>query len=487
MKQQNLNSNLGSQSDSKLDLKKGAHIHLMGICGTAMASLAGLLKDLGYEVTGSDSNPYPPMSTQLEKLGIQIQKGYKAENLSSRPDFVIVGNVISANNEEAQELMRLQIPYTSLPKAMGEFIISDRESIVISGTHGKTTTTSLMTWTADQCGLNPGFLVGGIPKNYAQSFKVPEGKYFVIEGDEYDTAFFDKVPKFIHYKPRHVVLTSVEFDHADIYKDLDAVMAAFQRLMQLIPKEGTLIACADDENVMKLYPSCLATSKATYGIKNGMYKAKVISSTELGSKFEVYFHDRSLGVFEINMGGDYNILNATAVVAMADQLKWDFEKLRSAFKSFQGVKRRQEILGEPGGVLVIEDFAHHPTAVRETIRGIQARYPGRKFFSVFEPRSATSRRKVFQSEYLQAFSEAHEVILAKAFDQTKLDQADRFSSEELVDGLKAAGHSAVVLDSADSIVADITNRAKKGDAVLIMSNGGFDGIYQKLIKSLESR
>jgi len=233
-------------------LKPGSHVHMMGICGTAMASLAGLLKDRGFKVTGSDSNPYPPMSTQIEGLGIQILKGYKKENLSPRPDFVIVGNVISAQNEEAQELMRLGIPYTSLPKAMGELIIENRESVVISGTHGKTTTTSMMAWVLDQCGLTPGFLIGGIPKNYSHSFRNPEGNYFVIEGDEYDTAFFDKVPKFIHYRPKHVVLTSVEFDHADIYKDLDAVKASFAKLMELMPENGTLVFNSDDKNVLAL-------------------------------------------------------------------------------------------------------------------------------------------------------------------------------------------------------------------------------------------
>jgi UDP-N-acetylmuramate: L-alanyl-gamma-D-glutamyl-meso-diaminopimelate ligase len=469
-----------------MDLKPGSHIHLMGICGTAMASLAGLLKDRGYKITGSDMNPYPPMSTQLESLGINIQKGYKAENLHPKPDFVIVGNVISANNEEAQELVKLGIPYTSLPKAMGEFIIENRESIVISGTHGKTTTTSMMSWVAENAGKKPGFLIGGIPKNFSQSFKNPEGNMFVIEGDEYDTAFFDKVPKFVHYKPKHVVLTSVEFDHADIYKDLQAVKDSFAKLMHLIPVDGTLLACAEDANVMELRKLCKAKNNFTYGFKaDADFRAKVLFQNEKGVGFEVHHKGEIMGPYNMQITGDYNILNATAVVAMSKILGFSENRIQIAMESFEGVKRRQEILGEPNGILVIEDFAHHPTAVRETVKGIQKKYPGRKVFSVFEPRSATSRRKVFQKDYVEAFKGSHEVMLAKAFDQSKIDAENRFSSHELITDLKSSGVTAEDFDGADQIVAALKARAKRGDVILIMSNGGFDGIYTKLMKALE--
>ncbi|HEX7672586.1 MAG TPA: UDP-N-acetylmuramate:L-alanyl-gamma-D-glutamyl-meso-diaminopimelate ligase [Bdellovibrio sp.] len=469
-----------------MDLKPGSHIHLMGICGTAMASLAGLLKDRGFKITGSDMNPYPPMSTQLESLGINIQKGYKAENLHPKPDFVIVGNVISANNEEAQELVKLGIPFTSLAKAMGEFIIADRESVVISGTHGKTTTTSMMSWVAENAGVKPGFLIGGIPKNFSQSFKNPEGKFFIIEGDEYDTAYFDKVPKFIHYKPRHVILTSVEFDHADIYKDLQAVKDAFARLMQLIPENGTLLACAEDANVMELRKLAKCKNSFTYGFSaNADFRAKVLFQNEKGVGFEVHHKGEILGPYNMQITGDYNILNATVVVAMSKCLGFSENRIQIGLETFEGVKRRQEILGEPGGILVIEDFAHHPTAVRETVKGIQKKYPNRKVFSVFEPRSATSRRKVFQKDYVEAFKGSHEVMLAKAFDQSKIDSENRFSSEELVEDLNKAGVVANAFDSADHLVDALKSRAKKGDVILIMSNGGFDGIYGKLLKALE--
>ena len=465
-------------------IKVGSHIHLMGICGTAMASLAGLLKDKGFKVTGSDANPYPPMSTQIESLGIPLMKGYSAQNLHPQPDFVIVGNVISASNEEAQELKKLGIPFTSLPKAMGEWVIGDCESIVISGTHGKTTTTSLMTWAAEVAGQKPGYMVGGIPKNFSQSFKNPEAKYFVIEGDEYDTAYFDKVPKFIHYKPRHVVLTSVEFDHADIYKDLDDVKASFAKLMHLIPQTGTLLACADDKNVLSLAPLCQAKNIKTYGFaESADYRCQILEQSENGIKFKVTAKDWA-DEFFVAMSGDYNIQNATSVIAMARELHWDLGKVKEALRSFGGVKRRQEILGEPNGVLIIEDFAHHPTAVKETVKGIHNKYPQRKIFSVFEPRSATSRRKVFQKDYVEAFKVADEILLARAFDQSKIDAENRFSSDELVEDLQKLGKPARCFDGADSIVDYLVGQAHQGDIVLIMSNGGFDGIYQKLMKGL---
>lgn len=493
-------------------LKAGAHVHLMGICGTAMASLAGLLKDRGFKVTGSDQNPYPPMSTQLENLGIQIQKGYRAENLNPRPDFVIVGNVISANNPEAIELMRLEIDYASLPQAMGEMIIDHRQCICVSGTHGKTTTTSLMAWVAQSVGVEPGFLIGGIPKNFSQSFQNPRGNFFVIEGDEYDTAFFDKVPKFVHYRPRHVIFTSCEFDHADIYKDLDAVKSAFAKLMKLIPADGgTLMACAEDKNVMELATQAPLGCVKTYGIfgkksaASGTfaqlpvdYQARILQVTTAGTEFEVLFHNQntkkseSLGLFHTVMSGDYNILNAVAVIGLCHRLaqtetgkNFDLNKVREAIASFQGVKRRQEVLGEPRGVLVIEDFAHHPTAVRETLKGLLQKYSGRKIFAVFEPRSATSRRKVFQKDYLQAFQGAHEIILAQAFDQAKINESDRFSSEELVEDLKNSGKSAHVFSDVAAIVAYLSTHTKRGDLIVIMSNGGFDGIYGKLMSALE--
>jgi UDP-N-acetylmuramate: L-alanyl-gamma-D-glutamyl-meso-diaminopimelate ligase len=416
-------------------------------------------------------------------LGIKIKTGYKAENLHPKPDFVIVGNVISANNPEAQELMKLGIPYTSLPKAMGEFIIGDRDSVCISGTHGKTTTSSLMAWVSEQCEQAPGFLIGGIPLNFSQSFRNPEKNLFVIEGDEYDTAFFDKVPKFIHYRPKYTILTSVEFDHADIYKDLDDVKKAFARLMEITKPEGQIIAWAEDKNIQSL----LRLAKApviTYGLHQGDVRAQNLKTTGEATTFTVIFKGQDLGEFKFPLSGEYNVLNALSVITLSHILKFDLAKVKAAFLSFRGVKRRQEILGEPRGVLIIEDFAHHPTAVKETIKGIKSKYPERKLWAVFEPRSATSRRKIFQKDYAAAFSLAEETLIAEAFDQSKLDEANRFSSAELVGDLKSAGKSANVYSKVDEIVSDLSRKTQKGDLVLIMSNGGFDGIYTKLMKAM---
>jgi UDP-N-acetylmuramate: L-alanyl-gamma-D-glutamyl-meso-diaminopimelate ligase len=470
------------------DLKNGAVIHLMGICGTAMASLAGLLKDRGFRVTGSDANPYPPMSTQLADLGIEIMKGYSAKNLSHHPDFVIVGNVISKENPEAVELQRLKIPFSSLPCVLGDVVIAKNESVVISGTHGKTTTTSLMSWVAECNGIRSGFLIGGIPKNFLQSFRNPKDEYFIIEGDEYDTAYFDKVPKFVHYKPKHVILTSIEFDHADIYKDLDHVKSAFKQLLDLMPADGTLVTHAEDKNILDVINQCehnlKVQNRVTYGFHKADYLCKKVREESGWTYFQVFQGTHFLGEYQLAMPGDYNILNATAVIAMADQLKWNSEKTREALQSFLGVKRRQEIIGEPRGITIIEDFAHHPTAVRETIKGIQSRFPGRKVFSVFEPRSATSRRKIFQKDYVTAFKTSEEVLIARAFDQSKISSEDRFSTIDLVSDLKTSQVKAAEFENADAIVKYLKAEAKPQDVILIMSNGGFDGIYQKLLTIL---
>ncbi|MBL7545355.1 MAG: UDP-N-acetylmuramate:L-alanyl-gamma-D-glutamyl-meso-diaminopimelate ligase [Bdellovibrionaceae bacterium] len=464
----------------------------MGICGTAMASLAGILKDKGFQVSGSDSNPYPPMSTQLEKLGIQIKTPYQAQNLNSRPDFVVVGNVISAHNPEAIELMKLQIPYSSLPKALGDLILKNHDTICVSGTHGKTTTTSMMSWVLEMAGKKPGFLIGGIPKNFNFSFRNPEkdAPYFVIEGDEYDTAFFDKVPKFVHYRPKHVILTSIEFDHADIYKDLDDVKAAFRRLLKLIPVNGSLIFHEQESNIKDLLDDTNTSHIYSYGFnkvtQDRHARCEVISVSEQGTEFRVHFKGKVLGPFKLLQPGDYNVLNATAVALQAYLLGVSMETVQKALNQFQGVKRRQEILGEPGGRLVIEDFAHHPTAVLETLKGLKKKYPQKKLIAIFEPRSATSRRKVFQKDYAQAFQVAQQVYLMQAFDTSKIPESDRFSVDELIQDLNKSKSQpwAQAHGNVESIVKHVQKESQSGDLIVIMSNGGFDGIYGKLMSAL---
>ncbi|MGZ6480327.1 MAG: UDP-N-acetylmuramate:L-alanyl-gamma-D-glutamyl-meso-diaminopimelate ligase [Bdellovibrionales bacterium] len=467
-------------------LKPGAHVHLIGICGTAMASLAGILKDLGYKVSGSDQNVYPPMSTQLEKLGIPIQQGFKKENLTPRPDLVIVGNVVSKTNPEAEALLATDIPYTSLPKALGEFAIAARDSFVIAGTHGKTTTTSLLAWVTDALKMDAGFLIGGIPLNYGLSFRAPKGNAFVIEGDEYDTAFFDKVPKFIHYKPKHVILTSIEFDHADIYRDLDHVKEAFTMLLELIPADGTLIYNGEDKNILDILPKCKAKRKFSYGVAHGDFRMSDREVIEGRNQFTVLHNGERIADLALKIFGEHNSMNALSVFAMAEALKWPRPKVLQALADFKGVKRRQELLGEVNGITVVEDFAHHPTAVDLTLKCMKERFPGRRLIGVFEPRSATSRRKVFQDEYAKAFRPADMIYVAKPYDQTKIDEANRFSTEELIQDLRQHGKTAEMAPDAEGILAKMVPMLKPKDVILIMSNGGFDNIYQKLLTKLKT-
>ncbi len=467
-----------------MNLKPGDHVHLMGICGTAMASLAGILKDMGYRVTGSDQNVYPPMSTQLESLGIPIMEGYKKSNLEPKPDLVIVGNVISKHFEEAEALLASDIPYTSLPKAIGEFVIADRQSLVVAGTHGKTTTTSMCSWIAESCGYKPGFLIGGIPLNFSKSFKKPDANLFVIEGDEYDTAFFDKVPKFIHYRPSCAILTSIEFDHADIYKDIDEIKAAFIRLIELIPKEGVLVANGDDENIRSLIPKAKCRV-LTYGQGDVDYKALDRSSISGRNHFAVEFKGERIADIALKHFGQHNTLNALSAFAMAREMGWPTHKVLEGLASFKGVKRRQEILGEVSGVVVVEDFAHHPTAVDLTIACMREQFPGRRLIAVFEPRSATSRRKVFQTQFAEALAKADIAMLAMPFDQSKIPEAERFSAEEVKSTIEGLGGEIYLGNDANHLLELLLKKAKSNDVILVMSNGGFDGIYQKLLKGLE--
>ncbi len=484
-----------------IKLQPGAHVHFMGICGTAMASLAGLLHSRGFKVTGSDQNVYPPMSTQLESLGIAIMTGYKRENLKVRPDLVIVGNVISKKFEEAQALLESDIPFTSLPQAMGALVIENRHSIVVAGTHGKTTTTALNSFIADELQLQPGFMIGGIPKNFGQSYRNAIGDWFIIEGDEYDTAFFDKVPKFIHYRPRSVILNSVEFDHADIYRDLEHVKEAFLMLLDLIPEGGVLVACEDEETIRDLLgrrKSDLEKKRIpilTFGLERGAYRATNLEAVpvsvtganevakRMGTRFILNRPAGSPIQIDIPMIGSYTVKNVIATIALWEHLGYPAEKTAPLLKGFAGVKRRQEVLGAPGGVTIIEDFAHHPTAVRETIKTVQAQYPKAHVFSVFEARSATSRRNVFQNEYADAFISAktQSLLLPPPFNLAGLPESERFSTDALLAAIRREGVDANVLENVDAIVSNLKSRAKPGDVVLVMSNGGFDGIYQKLL------
>jgi len=469
-------------------IKPGSHVHLMGICGTAMASLAGLLQDRGFRVTGSDQNVYPPMSTQLEELGISIMTGYRAENLDPAPDLVIVGNVITRKHEEAVALMALDIPYTSLPEAMGQFVIGDRQSFVLTGTHGKTTTTAMLAWVMQCLQLEPGFMIGGIPANFPRSFRAPQGEVFAIEGDEYDTAFFDKVPKFTHYRPQKVLLTSLEFDHADIYQDLSQIQGEFKKLLGLIPNAGRLVYFAEEDNIQTILSAQAQGEQISYGWDEGDYQVGEVKTENGLCCFQVLDRQgNTVTDLALSQFGRHNILNALGVYVLCRAEGWDQNTVAQALKSFEGVKRRQEIIGEPGGITVVEDFAHHPTAVNLTIDSMAQRFPGRKLFVVFEPRSATTRRNIFQAEYIQAFTGEHEVLLAHPFDQSRIPESERFSSVAVAAALNEAGTGSRAFSAEEGVpdmVKHLADQAQSGDVILIMSNGGFDGIYEQLLTAL---
>jgi UDP-N-acetylmuramate: L-alanyl-gamma-D-glutamyl-meso-diaminopimelate ligase len=465
------------------------HYHLIGICGTAMASLAGMLQTRGHHVTGSDLNVYPPMSTMLEQLGINVSPGYKREHLTPAPDCVIVGNAIPRGNAEVEEALKRKLLYRSQAEVVKEEFIRGRHSLAVAGTHGKTTTTSIAAWVMDQGELNPSFLIGGVAQNFGSSFRVTDSDYFIIEADEYDTAYFDKGPKFMHYLPELAIVNNIEFDHADIYRDLDAVKLAFRRFMNLVPENGRLIAGWDSPHVRAVVESFgerLFTRLETFGTDAG---AKwQVRNAEFGeglSRFEVFCENQSWGEFQTPLVGEFNLLNCLAVIVAADAWGISRDKIQSALASFQNVKRRAEVRGEEQGVLVIDDFAHHPTAVRETLRALRARYRDRRLVAVFEPRSWSSRLAVFQDDYANAFAAADYVVIASVFDSDKVTEKGRaLDTRALIDAISKQGKPAFALPDAAEIVTHLVPELREGDVVAIMSNGGFGGIHERILTAL---
>jgi UDP-N-acetylmuramate: L-alanyl-gamma-D-glutamyl-meso-diaminopimelate ligase len=463
----------------------GSRIHLVAICGVGMASLAGLLQSLGYRVTGSDQSVYPPMSTYLDSIGIPILQGYRAEHLVPRPDLVVIGNAVSRNNPEAEVVLNEGLPYISFPQAIGQFLIRSRDALVIAGTHGKTTTAALAAWVLTRAGLEPGFFIGGVPLNFGGGWNPGKGNYVVLEGDEYDSAFFDKGPKFLHYRPHHVLLTSVEFDHADIYRDLDHLKNAFRRLVEIVPSSGCLFGCSDYSAVSDVVRAARCRV-LLYGDKTpAEWTAKNVEIRESKSFFEPFYKGNSDGVVELALIGRHNIQNALGVYAMGREIGIDRQKLREGMATFAGIKRRQEVKGEVRGVLVMDDFAHHPTAVKETIMAVREAYPGRRLWAVFEPRSNTSRRNVFEQEFSQSLTLADRVILAGLHQPEKIPEGERLSVEKVVDGInRAAPRRAVVIEKTDDIASYVAANAAPNDIVIVMSNGGFDGVQDKLLRAL---
>jgi UDP-N-acetylmuramate: L-alanyl-gamma-D-glutamyl-meso-diaminopimelate ligase len=473
--------------DDLHNLPGKGHIHLMGICGVAMSSLAGMLKDKGYAVTGSDRNIYPPISTFLESLAIPVVRGYSPDHLQPLPDLVIVGNVITRDNPEAVELLRLEIPYLSMPQALRQFAIEGKRSIVIAGTHGKTTVSALTAWILETAGTNPSFMVGGIPKNFQRNFQLGKGGWFVIEGDEYDTAFFDKGPKFLHYAPYLAAITNIEFDHADIYKGIEGIEDSFARLIELVPEKGALCVNRDDPLIRKLIhrAKCPQISfsiqeDADFTISERVFRdGKASFTVERGG--EEYMKVAT------DLLGDHNLYNILAGTAISSLAAIPPETISEAISTFKGVKRRLEHLGDFHGVTVIDDFAHHPTAVRETIRAVKTRYLKRRLIAVFEPRSNSSRRKIFQDAYAASFEGADFVMLPEPPLTEKIPPSERFSSAQLAHDLNDRGIEARHFQSNDDLLDGIVALAKEGDVILIMSNGGFDNIQERLIAALGKR
>ena len=455
-----------------------------------MASLAGMLQARGHRVTGSDENVYPPMSTMLEGLGIHVAQGYRAEHLLDAPDCVVIGNALSRGNAEVEETLNRRLVYRSAAEVIKEEFIRGRRSLVVAGTHGKTTTTSIATWVMECGGLNPSFLVGGVVQNFGASFRVTDSDYFVIEGDEYDTAYFDKGPKFMHYLPETAIVGNIEFDHADIYKDLDAIKLAFRRLMNLVPGNGRLVAGWDSPAVREVVAEMgdrLNTRLETFGTcDDARWQARDIDYTSGAlTRFRVLREGEEWGEFEMPLIGDFNVRNCLSVIVAADAWGVPREKIREALASFQSVKRRMQVRGTERGVTVIDDFAHHPTAVRETLGALRSKYAGGKLVAVFEPRSATSRLAVFQSDYVTAFDRADYVVLSAVFAREKgSSYGALLDTDELVREIAARGRPALCLDGADAIVEHLAPTLREGDVVAVMSNGGFGGIHDKLLDAL---
>jgi UDP-N-acetylmuramate: L-alanyl-gamma-D-glutamyl-meso-diaminopimelate ligase len=468
-------------------MNENRHIHLIGICGTAMASLAGMLKQRGYRVTGSDAAAYPPMSDFLAELGIPVAQPFVARNLEPRPDLVVIGNAISRGNTELEHVLDQRIPFCSLPQLLHEEFLRGKEVLVVAGTHGKTTTTSMLAWIFHTAGMQPSFLIGGIAENFGSSFHVGQGKHFILEGDEYDTAFFDKGPKFLHYFPDAIILTSVEFDHADIYKDLDAVETAFKRLVNLIPQRGRIIAfdgmAGDASESVSLERSISkafckverygASTRSDWQITNVKFEAEKTS-------WSVLHGGRAWMDLEFPLAGEYNVWNATAAAAMAEAYGISKEEIAAALKTFKSVKRRLEVKAQVNDITIIDDFAHHPTAIAGTLKALRSRYPGARLWAILEPRSNTLRRRVLQSDLARSLALADQVVVAAVFRSEAVPANERLELPELAAEIQQHGRPVRLLADADEIVETIASEISSGDVVAILSNGGFGGIYEKL-------
>ena len=468
-------------------MKKKQRIYLMGICGTGVGALAGLLKAQGNEVLGSDSNIYPPMSTKLAEWGIPVLEGYRAENLQPHPDLVIIGNVIRATNPEAQYVREAGLKVLSMPEAVAEFGIADRHSIVVAGTHGKTTTTALIAHLLDHAGEDPSFLVGGVLVNQPDSFRSAPGRFFVIEGDEYDTAYFDKVPKFVHYRPKTAIITSLEFDHADIYECIETVEAAFQRLIELVPPDGHLVIWEGAHRAVRLAKKLARCRVTLYGTQKGPQTDVWMEESGTSGEGLHFTVDGEMGILSdcvVPMWGEHSAQNVLAAFCALRAVGVSGEDLAAGFGCFAGVKRRLEVLGSPGGVTVVDDFGHHPTALKRTLEGARQRWSGQRLWAFFEPRSATSRRNIFQEEFIDALGLADCVVVGSHPRLAEIPLKERFSPETVAQTLRDRGLDAEAKESVEDIVSHVKGRARQGDVLLVFSNGDFGGLHSELLRAL---
>jgi UDP-N-acetylmuramate: L-alanyl-gamma-D-glutamyl-meso-diaminopimelate ligase len=455
-------------------------IHLIGICGTAMASLAGMLKERGFRVTGSDAAAYPPMSDFLASLGIPVAQPFDPKNLVPHPDLVVIGNAISRGNVELEYVLDERIPFCSLPQILHDEFLQGKDVLVVAGTHGKTTTTSMLSWIFHSAGLGPSFLIGGIAENFGSSFMLGAGQHFILEGDEYDTAFFDKGPKFLHYFPDSVILTSVEFDHADIYKDLDAVETSFKRLVNLVPRRGRIVAIDSGDSVERCIEKAFCPVER-YGSRTpDGWQIANLRFEPTRTSWSVLRKGQLWADFEFSLAGEYNVCNATAAAAMATGYGIPLDKIQAALKTFKSVKRRLEVKAQLNGVTIIDDFAHHPTAIAGTLTALRDRFPGSRLWVILEPRSNTLRRNVFQHELANSLALADEVVIAGVFKSDSIPPAERLDLMAVGNDLQQRGKRARIISGVEGIVQVVAPELRSGDVVAILSNGGFEGIYEKL-------
>jgi UDP-N-acetylmuramate: L-alanyl-gamma-D-glutamyl-meso-diaminopimelate ligase len=471
-----------------IDWSHVKRIHLIGVCGTGMGSFAGMLKAAGHEVTGSDENVYPPMSTQLERWGIEVMAGYRPENLDrARPDLVVVGNVVRAVNPEAAAMRERALPHVSFPQALGERFIAPRHGVVVAGTHGKTTTSAMMGALLHHAGRDPSFLVGGVTRDFDSNFRLGAGPHFVVEGDEYDTAYFDKGPKFLHYRPRTAIFTSCELDHADIYRDEAHYESAFERFVELLPADGFLAACARYASVGRIAgrARCRVESYGV-GCAGADWEARELALSPEGARFRLVRRGEPLAEVLLPVGGAHNVENALGVAAAATALGLSPAEIAAGLGAFRGVKRRQEIRGTAGGVTVVDDFAHHPRAVKETLAAIRGRFPQGRILAAFEPRSNTSRRSLHQRDYAapETWGPAAEVFLLQPAPTISVPEAERLDLSAVVGGLTEGGLPARAYATVEEMVPAIAASARPGDVVVAMSNGAFGGIWGKLLEAM---